>query len=577
MGASHILPLQILYIKKEMAMELSDPRTTIRNIKRYREIASVLVKYGFDEIVSRLNVFAVYRVGRKILRRKALTGISYAVRIRLALEELGPTFIKLGQVLSMRPFLIPTELVIELSKLQDQVAPLDPDIAIAEIEKNLGRKISESFSYLNPIPIASASLSQVHYAALLDGTPVVVKIQRPGIKRIIDSDMIILRDISSLMEKYMPETRQYEPVAIVDELARSTRKEINFLYEARNIEIFERNFHNDNRIFVPKVYWDYTTRRMITMDRIDGVKIDDLEKLKEKGIDPTEVCRIGGDIVFKMIFVDGFFHADPHPGNLFVTYDGRIAPVDYGMVGALSNSQMIQLADILSAVVSNNAALVVYTFDKAEVIPETSNLLAIEADVNEMITRYHKIPLARIDMATLSDEFFDIVHRHGIKVQSEFMVFGKALVTFEEVARKLDPDYDFIKSARPFVKRLAMKRFNWREFSKDANIVGLELRDFLVKLPGETRKFITKINKGKIKFDLEVSNLEKLLVELDRSSNRLSFAVIIAAIIIGSSWIMTINVGIKIFGLPALGLFGYLFAGILGARLAISILRSGKL
>ena len=558
-------------------MSITRPGATIRNIKRYREIAAVLIKYGFGEVVGRLNLHSAFKLGRKLFRRAAPPERSYAVRIRMALEELGPTFIKLGQVLSMRPFLIPRELVTELSKLQDRVEPMKTDDAIAVMEENLGRKIAEVFSFFDSVPVASASLSQVHNAVLQDGTRVVVKVQRPNIRKIIDSDMVILRDIAGLLEKHVPESRQYDPVGLVNELAKTMRKEINFLFEGRNIETFARNFKGDARIYFPRVFWKFTTKQLLVMDRVEGIKINDIGELKNAGIDLTAVCKSGGDMVFKMVFDDGFFHADPHPGNLFVTRDGLIAPVDFGMVGVLSSTQLNQLANILTAVVSNDPALVVYSFMKAQVLPDDANFGGIEADINELITRYHKIPLARIDMASISDEFFDIVHRHKIGIQSEFMTFGKALVTYEEVARQLDPDYDFIKAAEPYVRKLAVMRYRPGRIKRDFQIAMGEIHDLLVRFPLELREFTGKLNKGKIKVGLEVHGLEKLILELDKSSNRLSFALIIAAIIVGSSLIMTLDVGIKIYGLPAVGLFGYLFAGILGAGLAISILRSGKL
>ncbi len=558
-------------------MIIRRPGTTIRNIKRYREIITVLIKYGFGEIIGRLNLYTAYRIGRRVFGRMTPPEASYAVRIRMALEELGPTFVKLGQVLSMRPFMIPAELVVELSKLQDEVGPMPSDVAMRSIEENLRQGIPEVFKSLDPIPVASASLSQVHNGILHDGTPVVVKIQRLNIKKIIDSDMVILNDMANLLVKYVPESHQYDPVGIIEELARTTRKEINFLYEARSIETFRGNFKDDSRIYVPRVFWQYTTRHMIVMDHVDGIKITDIEGLIKAGVDTAEVCRIGGDMVFKMVFDHGFFHADPHPGNLFVTRSGIIAPVDYGMMGVLSATQLNQLADILAAVVSNDPPMVIYAFLKAGILPENANLPAMETDINELMTRYHKIPLAQIDMATITDEFFEIVRRHGVKVQSEYMTFAKALVTYEEVARKLDPNYDFIKNAEPYVRKLALKRFRPARVKRDIRIILTEMHDLLVKFPTEIQEFLSRINRGKFKVGLEVHGLERLILELDKSSNRISFALIIAAIIVGSSLIMTLDVGIKIYGLPALGLFGYIFAGILGMGLAISILRSGKL
>jgi ubiquinone biosynthesis protein len=558
-------------------MPIPRPDLTIRNIKRYRKIAGVFIKYGFGEIIDRLNLNAVLKLGKRIFRRKPSEEISLAARIRLALEELGPTFIKLGQVLSMRPFLIPYELVVELTKLHDQVPPMGVEVAREQIEKNLGCPIEEAFASFDPEPFASASLSQVHDAELHDGTRVVIKIQRPGIKKIIDADMVILRDLAQLLEKRIPESRQYEPVGIIDELSRSTRKEINFLFEARNIDIVARNFKKDPGIFVPRVLWDYTSKQMITMERIDGIKITDLEGLRKAGIDPVEICRKGGDIVFTTVFDHGFFHADPHPGNLFVTSDGRIAPVDYGMMGVLSSSQLTELGDILTSVVGGDPESVVYAFSKADVLPESINKSALEADINELLLRYHKIPLAQIDMATLFDVVFEIVHRHNLRIKSEFMVFGKALVTYEEVARQLDPGYNLIKSAAPYVRKLALKKLDAGSFFRDLKMAVSELREFTVNFPTEIRLLAAKLRKGQATLGLEIRGLDRLINELDRSTNRLAFALVIAAIIVGSSLVMTLDVGIKVYGLPIIGLAGYLFAGFLGAGLVISILRSGRL
>jgi ubiquinone biosynthesis protein len=558
-------------------MSIHRPELGFRNIRRYREIASVFIKYGFGEIVYRLSANAAIRIGLKVIRATPPPQATYATRIRMALEELGPTFVKLGQVLSMRPFLIPIDLVVELTKLQDQVSPMPPETAIRIIEENLGCKISEKFSEFDSNPIASASLSQVHNARLKDGTAVVIKVQRAGIKKIIEADMVILRDIAALLEKHIPESRQYDPSGMISELAKSTKKEINFLLEARNIEIFARNFSDDDRVVVPRVHWDFTTRHMITMDRIDGIKINDLARMREMRIDSQEICRVGGDMVFKMVFEHGFFHADPHPGNLFVTNDGRIAPLDFGMMGFLSDTQLIEIGEMLAAVVSNNAKMLVYTFSKLGVIPESTNNLLLESELNEMLSRYHRTPLARIDMSTISEEFFDIVHKHGLKVRSEFMVFGKALVTYEEVARQLDPDYDFIKSAAPYVKRLALKKFEFKRLAGDMQMAISELREFLLNFPREARLFTSKLNKGQVRLGLDILGLDRFIMELDRASNRLAYAIVIAAIIVGSSFIMTVDVGFRVYGVPILGLLGYLFAGILGAILAISILRSGKL
>jgi ubiquinone biosynthesis protein len=550
-----------------------------RNLRRYRQIIRVLVKYGFGQILDRMTIFSYLRIGKNLLTRRKpqVEKLNYAQRIRLALEELGPTFVKLGQILSMRPFLIPLELVIELSKLQDQVAPFDfPQVKII-IEEELKASLTAYFSSFDQEPIASASLSQVHRATTLDGQAVVVKVQRPGIEKIISMDMDILRDLANLLERYIPESKQYDPRGMVEELARSLRREIDFHHEARNIEIFAENFKEDETAFVPKVFWEMTTSKVLTMEYINGVKISDLEEIDKRGLDRKTIAKNGGHLVFKQIFEDGFFHADPHPGNLFVLKNNVIAPVDYGMTGKLSESDLQELSDVLISVVTWDPPGVIKAYQDAGVIDESANTKVLETEVTEFLYRYHRVPLSRINMRDIINEAFDIIHRHNIKLQSQLMLLGKALVTFEEVARMLDPSYDFITEIVPFVRKLYMRRFTPSSILKDI-LGGLyDLKSFFRIFPFELKRIAQKLRKGEMSFVFQHKGLEKLILEMERSSNRVSFSLIIAAIIVGSSLIMRIEIQPRLFGYPMFGILGYVFAGILGIWLVIAILRSGKL
>jgi ubiquinone biosynthesis protein len=524
-----------------------------RSLRRYRQIVTILLKYGFDQILDQMKIFARLRLRKKTLKRAAgLEKLTYAQRIRLALEELGPTFVKLGQVLSMRPFLIPVELVLELTKLQDEVGPFSFPQVKQIVEAELKAPLGDLFSSFDTVPVASASLSQVHKAVTRDGKSVVLKIQRPEIKKVIDADMEILKDLTNLLEKYVPESRQYDPNGIREELSKSIRREIDFNNEARNIEVFRENFKDEKNVFIPEVFWDLSTSKVLTMEFIDGVKISDLQGLEKRGIDKKELARLGGKMVFKQIFDDGFFHADPHPGNLFAMEGNVIAPVDYGMMGRLSETTMDELADLLISVVTWHPGGIVKVYQDVEVVGEGVNLRALEADLADFLYKYHKIPLSRLDMMTLANEAFEIIHRHDIKIQAELMLFSKALITYEEVAKMLDPEYDLFTAAT-------------------------DLRELLVAFPFELKRIIKKLGKGQLSFTFQHKGLDKLILELDRSSNRVSFSLIIAAIIVGSSLIMRLETQYTLFGYPLFGILGYIFAGVLGVWLVIAILRSGKL
>jgi ubiquinone biosynthesis protein len=538
----------------------------------------VLVRYGFGELLDRINIARYLRLGRRRLIPSVGIAEKYGFyqRIRMALEELGPTFVKMGQVMSTRPFLIPIDLVIELTKLQDRVAPMDFGTAKEVIESELGSALSEIFSEFDTQTLASASLSQVHRAVLLDGTEVAVKVQRPGIKKVIDADMEILRDLASLTERYIPESRRYDPSGLVSELAKTTRREVDFINEARNLEIFRSNFEGHDYLFVPRVFWEHTTSRVLTMEFIHGVKISEREEFSKLGLDRKVICRNLGKIMFKQVFEDGFFHADPHPGNLFVLDGNVVAPVDYGMVGKLSDTAMDDVSATLMAAIERDARALVRVLQNAGVIDDEVDLRLLEQDLTEYLYRYHKVPLAQINMRELTEEFFEVMHRYDVRVQSQFMLLTKALVTFEEVARVLDPDYDAVSEAAPYVRKLAVRKYRFGALLKDVRSIFGELRDFATLFPYELRRILMKLRGGELRFDLQHRGLDRLITEMDKSSNRLSMAMIIAAVIVGSSLIIRLDIGYTILGFPLIGIIGYLFAGLLGVWLVIGILRSGR-
>lgn len=557
-------------------MPIPRPDIGLKNLMRYRQIAAVLIKYGFGEMVYRMNLISPLRPRAKKPSEKSI-GQSTPVRVRLALQELGPSFVKLGQVLSTRPFLLPYEYIVELSKLQDQVEPMNWSLARTVLQKELGGPIDDLFGEFDETAIASASLAEVHLARLKDGTPVVVKIQREGIKKVIESDIRILRDIADMLEKNIPESQQFDPRGIVEEFSRSTLKELNFLNEARNMEIFDNNFKDEPGVKVPKIFWDLTTAKILTMERISGIKISKINELRSSGYDTTVICRNGTRLVLKMIFEDGFFHADPHPGNLFVCPGGVIAPVDFGMMGTLSESQMDELAELVMAIMAKDVSGVIRVLQNFGVISDSVNIKILDQELSELMVRYYKTSLARVDLKSAMEEFFNIIHRHQFKFPAEFMLLGKALVTYEELARELDPSFDFFAELVPYMKKLTARKYRPARFFKDIMGIIDELRWFLVESPREWRRIAVKLRKGDLQMQIQIRGLEAFIKELDRSSNRIALSLLVAALIVGSSIIATMQKGYTVFNIPLLGLIGYLFAAILGILLVISIIRTKHL
>ena len=548
-----------------------------RHFRRYRQILTVLIKHGFGELLARMGLTRARTLRRLLEARGLFAEHSYAVRMRLVLEDLGPTFIKLGQVLSTRPFLIPRELAEELTRLQDDVPPVPFDRIRPAVERCLGRATYECFQAFEEESIAAASIAQVHRAITLDGEEVVVKIQRPDIRSVIRTDMEILMELAQLMERHLPESRQYDPTGIVEQLAKTTHREMDFLNEARNVERFARNFEEDDTIHVPRVYWGLTGPQVLTLERIQGVKISDLERLEARGLDRREIARRGGQTVLKQVFVDGFFHADPHPGNLFVLEGNVLAPVDFGMMGYLDRETMQRMGDLLIGAIGKDVDRILRSLMHVGTLDEDMDTDALRWDIADFMERYYEVPMSRLDMRIILDEMFEVVRRHRIGIQSNLFLLGKALGTYEEIGRMLDPEYNFVEEARPFVKHLFLRRIQPKEMARDLTTLTTDYYELLRTFPGEMERIVRKLRRGKLSIELEHRGLDKLIIDLDRASNRLSFSMIIAALIIGSSYIVQLERGPLLFGYPIFGIVGFVFAGLLGIWLVVAILRSGRL
>ncbi len=561
-------------------MKVTSIPARVRSIKRYREIFGVLLKYGFDEILDRLKIQDYPSFVRKMLLRRQgreYVHMSRPRRLRLAIEELGPTFIKLGQMLSTRPDLVPVAYIEELKKLQDGVAPFPSREARSIIARELGQDTGSLFRSFEDRPLAAASIAQVHRATTIGGSEIVVKVQRPGIEKKIYLDMEILSDLAAIIKRRFSDQDVWDPVAIVNEFKSWITKELDFYQEARNIDRFGRNFKNDSTLRVPEVFWDLSTPSVLAMEYIDGVPVLDIDALAERGLDPKCIARNGAEAMLKQVFEHGFFHGDPHPGNIKVLENNVIVPLDYGLMGRLSDEMLEQIGDLLAGVVNRDVDAVVKVLLNIRTSGEEVDIQALKTDMGEFIDRYYEAPLYQLNTEQVMNEMFDIISQHRIRIPRDLYLMIKALVVIEGIAETLDPQFDIIAHAKPYVQKVMRRRFDVTKMAREAGKTIGEFRELVDMLPENLRHIVMKLRLGQLGVNMYHRGLGDLIREIDQSSNRLSFSLIIAALIIGSSFIMQIDRGPTLWGYPIIGFVGYLFAAVLGVWLVLSIVRSGKM
>jgi ubiquinone biosynthesis protein len=562
-------------------LSLLSVNRNLRSLKRYREILSVLVGHGFGHIIEQLNIDYYLELGRRIITRdakkKALERLPDEVRLRMALEELGPTFIKLGQLLSTRADIIPASYILELNNLQDKVGAVDWSQIRLQIEAELGGATTEFFRHVDSIPTAAASMAQVHKAQLCTGEWAALKVRRPGIERTIATDLDILENLASLIDTHGNMGKLFSAEEIVREFRRTIYRELDFVKEAHNLCRFKSNFSSNDRVHIPEVYWDYTTEALLTMEFIEGTKISATAELKHQNIDLKRLAHDGAQAFMAQIIDHGMFHADPHPGNLFVLSDGRLCFLDLGMVGLIDEESKQQLATLILSIFSKNAdelaSLLISTRPGARDIDKST----LKRDLATFIEDYYNLSLKRIDSYRFITEFLAIIRAHKIKFPSNLILLAKALITIEGIGRNLDPDFNLIDEVRPAVEVLIRKRHSSEHLRREFKQILRDYYEVTKALPGDLKELLSHITNNNFKIDLEHRGLERLIRTMDQSSNRISFSFVIGSLIIGSSLIVQTGAGPQLFGLPALGLFGYSIAAFLGLWLAIAIIGSGRL
>jgi len=550
----------------------------VRDLSRLHEITSTLIRYGGGDLVRVLGLGNLLERAGRILHwqeNAELRALEPAERARRALEDLGPTFVKLGQVLATRVDVFPPNWIAQFEKLQSAVPPVAFEEVRAEVEQALGRPLQDVFPEVETDAFAAASVAQVHRARLPDGTPVVLKIRRPGIGPKIEADLRIVRHIARLMESEIPELRRYQPVQIVEEFAKSLRRELDLAFEARNMDQFRENFAGIGHVVIPRVYWEWTSEVMNVQERIDGVPGTDLKAVDAAGFDRRLLAARAGDAVLKMILVDGFFHADPHPGNVFYLPGNRIAMLDFGMVGRLSEARRDQIVDLLAALSRRDErgvmdVVIDWTGDA------TVNEERLTADIGSLIFNYDRVPLKDVNVGQLLNDLIAVMREHSIVVPPDLTLLFKALITLEGYGRQMDPEFRMVEHLTPFVRQLIIDRYKPGALAKRAERGLGDALSLVSDLPRDVMRLVKEVRRGKFKVELDLKRLDHFGHQLDRSSNRLTLGVLIAALIVGSSIVMTVEGGPTLFGLPLFGLLGFLAACFLSAALFFSIWRSGR-
>ncbi len=552
----------------------------MRDFPRLQEITGVMVRHGLGDFVRRLGLTGVVGRAGRVLGRPApdVALLEPAVRIRLALQELGPTFVKLGQLMATRVDLFPPEWTAEFEKLHSDVAPVPFDELLPELTRALGTSPFEVFRDLDTTPHASASIAQVHLAKLEDGTPVVLKIRRPGIRPKIMADLRLLFHFASLVESEMPEARRYRPVQIATQIARSLERELDLAVEARNIERFYTDFLDDPYVVIPKVFPEYTSESLNVQEYIDGIAGTDTAAIDAAGLDRKLLAARGAEAILKMVLVDGFFHADPHPGNVFYLPGNRLVMIDFGMVGRLSPMRRNQVIDLLNGIASmDQEPIIDVLLDWAgdAVVDEPT----LAGDVSELMAEYQGVPLKDIRIGTLLRQFSAIIRDHSIVMPSDLTLLFKALITMEGLARQYDPDFHIVDHLQPLLRRVLVERYQPRALFNRGRSAVNEALEAVGSVPRDIARLVREARRGKLRVDVDVKRLERISRHLDATMDRLTVGILTASLVIGSSIVMNVPDSPEVLGMPiltAIGFAGYITAFLNSAWIIFGIWRESK-
>ncbi|MDP3875623.1 MAG: AarF/UbiB family protein [Methylobacter sp.] len=548
-----------------------------RDLGRVHDIASVLIRYGFGSFVRGLGLGkALEQAGRVLHWQHAedFASLDTPQRLRRVLEDLGPTFIKLGQILATRVDLFPPNYIAEFEKLQDQALPIPFEQLLPQLEEDLGGSVDEFFSHIDTQALAAASIAQVHKATLKDGTPVILKIRRPGLRKIIEADLRLLQRLVDMTESESSEIHRYHPQEVLRQFNQSLRRELDLAAECRNAERVAANFADDPNIVIPKVYWQWTGERLNVQEYIAGIAGRDIAAIEQSGLDRKLLADRGTEAVIKMIMEDGFFHADPHAGNVFYLPDNKLAFIDFGMVGRLTEERREQVVSLLYGMTNHLPTKVAEILeDWSDNIYTDEQVLTIE--IEAFVDQYSSLSLKDLSLANMLGDLMALLRDHKLILPPDLALLIKAYITLDGLGRLLNPEFNILFFAAPYIQRIMMERYRPDAIAKRGWRNLVSVADLLSSLPKDLRKLLRATRKGAIQVDITVRRLDQYVHHIDNAISRLTMGIVTAALIIGSSIIMTVKGGPELFGLPAFGFLGYSFATLGGIWLLLSIWKSG--
>ncbi|MFP4322634.1 MAG: ABC1 kinase family protein [Anaerolineales bacterium] len=546
----------------------------IRHINRYREIVNTFAKHGFGEFISRLGLYERL----SLLRRRenvTTTHLDAPTRLRIALEELGPTFIKLGQMLSTRPDVLPVEFILELEKLQDEVPQVPWEIVKATIEKELGAPLETHFEYVDPSAIAAASLAQVHRGRLQSGEAVALKVQRPNIEHTIEIDLEILHDVAAIMQTVTPLGKVYDLPDIVEDFAYTLDLELDYRYEAHHADIFRQNFTNETLVRIPYIHWEYVTAKLLVMEYLDGIKIDDLAALDAAGHDRQTLAYNAARLVVKEVLEDGFFHADPHPGNLLVMQDGVIGALDFGIVGWLDNQLRVQLAQLYIVTVRRDVEGMIERMIKVGIADADVDRKDLRHDLSRLLRKYYGRSFSDVSATDFMRDITPVVFRNKLHIPTDLWLLLKTLVVMEGIGQRLDPTFNVFEVSQPFIRRLERQLRSPRRLAELAVDTGISLGQTAIEVPELSVGLLRRLDQGKLKVLIEPTEYERLLARIDRVTNRLVVGILLSALILGLALLIP-NATEQPAWFAALLIAGFIAASGLGLWMTISIIRGGS-
>jgi len=542
-----------------------------KSISRYNQILRVLIKYGFEDLVSYLEENKQYTFIHKFIpkaTKKHVAKYSKWAKMRLVCEELGPTFVKFGQILSNRPDLVPLELTFELEKLQDNVPPMTEAAAKQVVETELKDKVENLFAWFEPIPFASASMAQVHKVTLTSGKRIALKIQRAGIQEIIIEDIKVMYKIADVLERKIPSIRNFDPVGLVKNFEDSILKELDFIHESINVQRFYNNLVKDDSLDqfaqAPRVYPAFTTPKVLALEFISGIKIDKINELVAKDFDTKVLARRLAISYFKQIFEYGFFHADPHPGNLLVVPNGHICYLDFGMMGSMLPRDISIFGRLFISITNKDVKNIIKALQELSNNAPIPDMRSFEFDINEFVEKYYVRDIQENELSTILLELKDIIIVHGLKVPTYFFLFARSLVTLEGVIDKLDPNLEQFEIVRPYLRKSATQKYNPLVMGKKVINSIVEFTNYMEEFPSDLKNAIQKINSGKVKVDLTHKGIDPMVHTLQRITKQLITAFIMVALIVSAALFIIFEIHPLWKGISVIGMTSFTLAVFLG-------------